>query len=424
MKRIKILAISLFCTATHLFYAKAFSQNDEWNISTNKSDNYTGIVLSNGQLGILPSEKLFGIKHVILNNVYDMDSVLEVSRILKGMNFGNLEMEIDGEKITHSNISNWTQTLNMREARLTTSFLFKDKAIIACTIYALRNLPNVGYIDISIDAKQNISVKVTGKISTPISDFQQPKNSYKVLKDNKSTMPVLQSTALSSFKNQKVSTSATFVWHTINSVREVERPEITHSTLSEWEHCLSFEKKIEKGTSLDFAWVGAECTTRDFKDPKSESERMIIVSLLTPKDVLLAQHKMLWNKLWEGDIVIEGDLQAQQDVRLALYHLYSFGRDDNDLSIAPMGLSVQKPYNGHIFWDAELWMFPPLLCFNQGIAKSLVNYRFNRLEAAKRNARKNGYKGVMFHGRAMIQARNVLPPLLLQDLSNNTLLRT
>jgi len=36
---------------------------------------------------ILPSEHVFGIKHIILNNIYDLDPHLEISRILQGMNF-------------------------------------------------------------------------------------------------------------------------------------------------------------------------------------------------------------------------------------------------------------------------------------------------------------------------------------------------
>jgi len=80
---------------------------------------------------------------------------------------------------------------------------------------------------------------------------------------------------------------------------------------------------------------------------------------------------------------------------LALYHLYTFGRGDNNLSIAPMGLSSQN-YNGHIFWDTELWMYPPLLLLNQDIARSLVNYRSDRLDKAKQKAINFGYKGAMF----------------------------
>jgi trehalose/maltose hydrolase-like predicted phosphorylase len=60
-----------------------------------------------------------------------------------------------------------------------------------------------------------------------------------------------------------------------------------------------------------------------------------------------------------------------------------------------MGLSSQG-YNGHIFWDTELWMFPPLLLLNQDIARSLVNYRSDRLGMAKRKALNFGYKGAMY----------------------------
>jgi len=54
----------------------------------------------------------------------------------------------------------------MKEASFTTSFTFRNKAEISYTIYALRNIPFSGYIDISIVAKQSVTVKVTGKIET------------------------------------------------------------------------------------------------------------------------------------------------------------------------------------------------------------------------------------------------------------------
>lgn len=370
------------------------AQNNGWNISTTYNTNYTGIVVANGRIGMLPSEQPFKIEHIILNNVYDKASPLGVSRILKGMNFGNLDIEIDSELISSNNISNWKQTLNMREASFTTSFTFKDKADISYTMYALRNVPYSGYIDISIKAKQSINVKATGKIETP-KEYQEPLSTFRVLKDNETTMPILQTVAKSRMGKHTVGTSATFIWHDINSGRENQRPKLTHNKVSDYDNRISFEKEIKKGASLEFAWTAAQCTTQDFIDPQNESERFVIFNLLTPKDDLLDQHKSLWENLWEGDIIIEGDLQSQQDIRLALYHLYAFSRGDSDLSISPMGLSSQG-YNGHIFWDTELWMFPPLLVLNQDIARSLVNYRYDRLDMAKRKAINFGYKGAMF----------------------------
>lgn len=388
------------------------AQNDGWHITTTDNTDYTGIAIANGRIGILTSDKPLEVQHVVLNNVYDVDPAMKVSQVLHGMNFGNLDMYIDGEKISDRNISKWTQTMDMKEAALTTSFEFRNKAKVSCTVYALRNIQYAGYIDISVEAKKDIEIRVAGKILTP-KEYQTPENTYQVLKDVETTMPILQSKAMSPFGKHLVATSGTFIWHAINSSREHQRPALTHTVVSPYENTLSFEKSIQKGKKLDFAWTGAICTTKDFSDPKSESERMVIFNLLNSRDVLIGRHRSLWSELWESDIIIEGDLTSQQDVRLALYHLYAFGRGDSDLSIAPMGLSLQVPYNGHIFWDTELWMFPPLLLLNQDIARSLVNYRSDRLEPAKRKAINYGYKGAMFPWESDDTGEEATPPFAL-----------
>jgi trehalose/maltose hydrolase-like predicted phosphorylase len=60
-----------------------------------------------------------------------------------------------------------------------------------------------------------------------------------------------------------------------------------------------------------------------------------------------------------------------------------------------MGLSGLG-YNGHVFWDTELWMYPALLVMRPELARSMTEYRFQRLEAARKNAFSKGYKGAMF----------------------------
>ncbi|HLK28839.1 MAG TPA: hypothetical protein VKT28_09665, partial [Puia sp.] len=47
-------------------------------------------------------------------------------------------------------------------------------------------------------------------------------------------------------------------------------------------------------------------------------------------------------------------------------------------------------------WDADLWMFPALLVLHPELAKSVIDYRYERLDAAKKNAFANGYKGAMY----------------------------
>ncbi len=388
------------------------AQNDGWHITTDSPTDYTGLAIANGRIGMLTSEKPLEIQHVVLNNVYDVDPVLKVSQVLLGMNFGNLDLSIDGEAVTAANITNWKQTMDMQNAALTTSFDLGEKARVSCTVYALRNVPYSGYLDVAIEARQNIEVRVAGKILIP-ETYQLPENRFQVLRDVETTMPILQSVAESPVGKHTVSTSGTFIWHAINSSREDQRPVLTHTVVSDYENALSWELPVPQGETLEFAWTGAQCTTQNFSDPKSESERMVIFNLLNSREVLLGAHRERWAELWEGDIVIEGDLQSQQDVRLALYHLYAFGRGDSDLSIAPMGLSVQVPYNGHIFWDTELWMFPPLLLLNQDIARSLVNYRSDRLAPAKQRAVNYGYRGAMFPWESDATGEEATPPFAL-----------
>ncbi|MFK7799215.1 MAG: glycoside hydrolase family 65 protein [Aureispira sp.] len=387
-------------------------KNDGWHISTQNKAPYTGIALSNGRIGLLTAPEPFRIQHTILNNVFDVEPKLQVSQVVRGMDFGNLDVFINGEQITAENITNWRQTIDMKGAAFTTHFEIEGNAQIACTIYALRNLQYTGYIDVQIAALADINLKVVGKITTP-DNYQTPQHSYQVLRDLETSMPILQSVATTPFGKHLVATSGTFIWHHINSTRAHLRPPLTHHIVSPYEHSLSFESSIQKGSNLEFAWTGAECTTADFSDPKSESERMVIFNLLNDREVLLGRHRALWQELWEGDIIIESDLEAQQAVRLALYHLYAFGRGDSDLSIGPMGLSLQVPYNGHIFWDTELWMLPPLLLLNQDIARSLVNYRFDRLAPAQKRAMNYGYKGAMFPWESDDTGEEATPPYAL-----------
>lgn len=110
---------------------------------------------------------------------------------------------------------------------------------------------------------------------------------------------------------------------------------------------------------------------------------------------LLEGHRQQWKDLWKNDIVIEGNDQDQKNVRLMLYHCYAFINSWKSFGISPMGLSGLG-YNGHVFWDMDLWIYPGILGLNPALAKTLIEYRFERLQAAKNNAFINGYKGAMY----------------------------
>ena len=166
--------------------------------------------------------------------------------------------------------------------------------------------------------------------------------------------------------------------------------------------------KLNKGEQTTITVIASICSTAQYEDPENESKRLTLFAMLEGSARLEANHKKAWAELWESDIIIEGDELSQKDIRFALYNLYSFVREGTDYSLSPMGLSGSG-YNGHIFWDCETWMFPPLLVLHPPLAASLLEYRFKRLNEAKQNAAAHGYKGAMFPWESALSGSEETP---------------
>jgi len=116
-------------------------------------------------------------------------------------------------------------------------------------------------------------------------------------------------------------------------------------------------------------------------------------------DVLLESHAHAWAELWHRcDIDLkDGGENTQIILRLHIFHILQTA------SVNTIGLDVGIPargwhgeaYRGHIFWD-ELFVFPFLNFQLPELARSLLMYRYHRLPAARRAARKAGYRGAMY----------------------------
>ncbi|MFA9371470.1 MAG: hypothetical protein ACERIH_07135 [Labilibaculum antarcticum] len=397
----KILFILILFSCSNLLLGQDYSQSG-WHITATSKENYNGVTLANGRIGVVTDDKIFNVKEVVINGVYDKEFDGGVSQMLRGIVFTNLSLIIDGEKVTDSNISNWKQVLNMKGADFTTSFSFKNKAKIEYTILAMRNLPYAAMAILKIEPLDDIKIEVYNSMGIP-EELNDVQTRFNILKDGEIEMPIFQTTARSRFEKHKLAASNVFLF-------DGKAPEYKVYNMPGNRPMVGFSKDLTKNNKFRFALVGAQCTTGNFADPKNESERFAIYALRQNIDDLLNQHRKLWAKIWENDIIIEGDLESQRDVRMALYSLFSFSRKNTRLSISPMGLSSHKGYNGHIFWDTELWMYPPILAFDQEIAKTLLDYRFDRLSKAKEKAANHGYEGAMFPWESAETGEEATPP--------------
>jgi trehalose/maltose hydrolase-like predicted phosphorylase len=112
-------------------------------------------------------------------------------------------------------------------------------------------------------------------------------------------------------------------------------------------------------------------------------------------DAVLERHQAAWEELWAADLVIEGEPVEQQIARSWMFYLLQSVRAGSADSIPPMGLS-DTAFAGHVFWDAETWMFPALLLQHPDLARSMLEYRFRTLPGAVANAKAEGKRGATF----------------------------
>jgi trehalose/maltose hydrolase-like predicted phosphorylase len=111
-------------------------------------------------------------------------------------------------------------------------------------------------------------------------------------------------------------------------------------------------------------------------------------------DRLLAEHRAAWERLWQSDILVAGDARAQLTVHSELYYLLASSTPDTSWSLG--ACAITTGYAGHAFWDSDTWIFPALLLLHPERAKSLVMFRARTLAAAQARAHERGFAGAMY----------------------------
>jgi len=117
---------------------------------------------------------------------------------------------------------------------------------------------------------------------------------------------------------------------------------------------------------------------------------------------LVEKQKKLLNDFWQtADVQITSQDNAQFATRFSLFHLLQSTGTDGRSSIAAKGLSGAG-YDGHYFWDSEIYVFPFWLFSDPKRAKSLLEYRISILEEARQRAREMGHsQGALYAWRTI-----------------------
>ena len=118
-------------------------------------------------------------------------------------------------------------------------------------------------------------------------------------------------------------------------------------------------------------------------------------------DAALSTHAEEWGRFWDrSDIHIGTDKAVQQAVRWILLQLNQASAHINGTGIAAKGVTGQA-YEGHYFWDTEIFVLPFLVYNNPSVAAKLLYFRHGMLEEARSRAVDLSLRGALFPWRTI-----------------------
>jgi len=203
--------------------------------------------------------------------------------------------------------------------------------------------------------------------------------------------------------------------HTLGFASEL----ICENTEQEVENFVGFEfarqqlnLDAKKGQTYTFSKLTSIYTSRDVSADTVQSACIENLNQESSKGypVILQEHIDTWNIKWDNsDCLITGDDDSAFALRFNIFQLLICAYEkDPKVNIGAKTLSGEG-YRGHVFWDTEIFLLPFYIYTQPETAKSLLLYRYHTLEAAKENAKLNGYDGSQYPWEAADTGKECTP---------------
>jgi alpha,alpha-trehalose phosphorylase len=104
---------------------------------------------------------------------------------------------------------------------------------------------------------------------------------------------------------------------------------------------------------------------------------------------------------WErADVEVDGDPHLQQALRFAMFHIYQAAARNEGRAIPAKGLTGTG-YDGHAFWDTELFVLPVLTFTAPKAVRHALEWRHSILDSARERARQLDLAGAAFPWRTI-----------------------
>ncbi|MFC6101733.1 family 65 glycosyl hydrolase domain-containing protein [Olivibacter domesticus] len=320
-------------------------------------------------------------------------------KVINAANWIGLNIEVNGELLDLNvvKVSEFRRVLNMQEGYLKRSFTaeFDSGALIQVNATRFCSIVDdeVGALRYEIRPLNNnivvkLGVYIDGDVRNEDANYDERFWKEVAKKDIKSGAVLTLETKRTAF------------WVTTAMQYEIyidEQQAELNEQLIEREKFISKESnvKLEKGQSLVIYKYAANLSSENHPKELLESNAIKILESVFKKGFkhLKYEQSEAWANKWkESDILIEGDVAAQQAIRFNIFQLYqTYTGEDARLNIGPKGFTGEK-YGGVTYWDTEAYCLPFYLATaDQQVARNLLIYRYKHLEKAYENAQALGF---------------------------------
>ena len=119
-------------------------------------------------------------------------------------------------------------------------------------------------------------------------------------------------------------------------------------------------------------------------------------------DSVLGRHERLVSDFWaRADVEVEGaEPRLQQVIHWNLFQLLQATERAEGHGVGARGLTGQS-YEGHYFWDTEIYVLPFLIYTNPRVARNVLKFRYDTLDRARARAKELGHRGATFPWRTI-----------------------
>ena len=396
-----------------MLYNKGTGDLKNWLVTENDFDTRfqgkceTIFCQGNGYMGMRTATEeryINQVRNTFVSGTFNKFDEYDVTELPNAADVSNIDIRIDGKLfgLEKGTFSGYHRTLNLKTGEVTREFTWKNEEGKAFQFSFRRfiSYDNLHFMAAEVEIKAlNQSAKIqfdsgiNGQMSN--SGAQHFHEGEKRI-FNKKYVQMLQQTTQSGI---------TFIHNTAHSVSLHGAEATSRFEMDRRKVFMVYNTDVEVNQTIKLEKISNIYTTRD-----KEFESLSLKSL---KEYSIEQLKSagdsgynelqhlsakVWAEKWNAiDIKVESNDDFNQlAIRFAQYHLLIMTpANDNRMGIGAKGLSGEG-YKGHSFWDTELFILPFFTFTQPQIARSLLEYRFNTINGARKKAIESGYKGAMF----------------------------